>query len=121
MFAAFESERGWRERFVRIEVVRDHVTVTPSQAQGFIDGCGQLPHGVFFEQSQNTDILPRTLSPRFILQPFAQVREALRQVPVVERLGVIECARLVFQQFQVMNRVKGNLLFFPDALVCVFR
>ncbi len=72
MLSPVEGEGGWRERFIRVEVVRHHVPVASSQAQGFVDGLGDLIYGMLFQQPQYPDKLAGASGQTLLLEAAAQ-------------------------------------------------
>ena len=72
---------------------------------------------MFFQQSQHSDELTCSPVAPLFFEAIAQQGKRFRQRPVVQGFGVIECARLAFEQFEVVDGLEGNVLLFPDAIM----
>ncbi len=72
--------------------------------------------GVYRSNSRSTRMnSPSAVPPVGRFQPPPQQGEARGQLPVLQRLGVVEAARLPLQQGQIVNRVVKILLFSPTS------
>src|SRR5262249_56522997 len=72
----------------RQQELGDRVPTMRPQAQALLDGRREPDQGVLLEQPQHSDILPRPLAVALRLQAATQDREALGQLPALQRPGV---------------------------------
>ena len=93
----------------------DRIGVMDADVESVLDGVLELLQRAPFQESQHADELARSQAARLRLQQPAERGEALWQVPLLERLGMIEAPRFLLQERQVVDRIEQILLPLPRA------
>ena len=75
----------------------DRIGVMDADVESVLDGILELLQRAPFQESQDADELARSQAARLRLQQPAERGETLWQVPLLERLGMIEASRLLLK------------------------
>ncbi len=79
--------------------------------QRALDRLAQLFRRMVFQEPQDLDELASPFAAGLRFKPTSQDREAIRQLPLLERLAEVERVWLTLKQHEIMERfVKQNLL-----------
>ena len=101
-------------------IFQDHpngVRTDGSKLQTLLDGLSYGREGMTFQQAENLDEFPCAWSVEFRFQAATEDPEADRQVPVLQRTGVVETSRFPLQDRQIMHGIKEEL--FPPPVASV--
>ena len=72
---------------------------------------------MLFQEPQHPDVFARAIAIVLRFQPPPQNVEALGQDPALQRSRLVQRTRLAFQQRQIVQGLKGDLLLLPDPPV----
>ena len=101
----------------RKEKLGDRIPGDGPHGQSLLHGGTHLGQGMLLQEPQHPDVFPRAVALPLVFQPAAQHAKALGQGPPGQRASVIQGAGLAFQQRQIMQRLKTDLLLLPDPLM----
>ena len=110
---AVEREQRHRPLGPMLDDRADAVRIDDVDVQGILDRPGQLRQREPLQQSQHPDVGPRAVARIGRFEPASEEPKALGQLPVLQGPGVIEAARLAFQQRQIVDRLKECPLALP--------
>src|SRR5487761_2034643 len=84
----------------------DRVGTARPDGERDLDGPGELAHRGLLQEAQHLDVLPGAERSELAFEAPAQMREALRQVPIRKRAGEVERAGLALEERQVVERIE---------------
>jgi hypothetical protein len=114
-----EQERRLSPRGARNQKLQDRIPAVSVNHKGLLDRLSELIHGVIFQESQDPNKLPESLSffSLLSLETTAKRVKTFGQVQIHQGPGMIQGTRLSFQKAQIMAIVKEDSFLAPGSHV----